>query len=450
MRRSRSVLRSWLPDDGKHSALATVSVAASTWICIGAAVSVRNGAYWGGGAVLVSMAWVGTATAIFYVNRSPRVAAFSSFGLYYATVLAVLLAVEFPAGIYGHGSWLVASRDLTVAAALIAALLVPWSLSRAAQRMALTLISVMVGTSAVAMIRASPRPAIDVWYMYQAASTGILHGLNPYGLHWSSGIIGEVANGFSYLPGSALMLAPFQWLFGDVRYGLIAATLATTWLVFRLADGRFAWLLAAFVLLFPKLMFGIEQSWNDPLLLALIAGFVVLADSGRLRWAVVVLAVAVACIQYGLILLPLAAWYRAFGWRRCCVAAVGGAAIVLPWSLDDWTGFWHSVVLYPLRLPPRPDSLSLYTVALHHGHMPGVFVLAGATAVTAVAFRALLGTSTYAFAAVTAAVFATFVILNKQVFYNDWQFVALLVVIVAAVRTQEREQSQAQVSMPVV
>jgi hypothetical protein len=416
---------------------ATITFVAIIWMAVGLAVSLADGTYTTIGVALVSLAWIALLIMLF----RPRIGEGARSILLFAGFVSFAVAAVYPAGLYGKGPWLETSRVFVLIATAAMALLIPLRLRRATQRVVFGCLAMFSATASISMIRASARPRIDVWYMYQAASRGILHGANPYGLHWTSGIPGEVSNGFSYLPGSALLLAPFNWAFGDVRYGLVAATLVAACGIFWLAKGDYAWLLGAFVLLFPKFTFGIEQGWNDPVLLALVVVFVCLVVSARTRPANVVLTVVFACIQYGVFFIPLAARWAKHGWKRTALAAIGSSAITLPWMIPEWRAAWHSVVVYPLRLPARPDSLSLYTLALVHGWRPSTMVLGLLTGLALLVCLYALEPTAWGFCGSSAFVLATFVLWNKQVFFNDWQLVAMLVVLTGAAGTRCNLQS---------
>lgn len=432
----------------RWEASAAVVLAVVVWLSLGVAVAVRNGNYSGMGVVLVLVGWIAAVLMVFIPRMRVRVLVRNSI-VAAALAMAVATVAIYPAGLYGKGGWLVLSHELAFLAVATTALLLPFvTRGSVPPRVALALITVLSAGASVAMVVSSPHPRIDVWSMYQAASRGLLHGHDPYGLHWTSGMPGEVSNGFSYLPGSALVLAPFQWLFGDVRYGLIVAIVVAAWCVFSIAQEQSAWLLASLILNFPKESFGVEQAWNEPLLFAFVAVFVALMVKRRFRGTLVALVAAVTCAQYGLLYLPLAAGWRAFGWKRLLTAAGSAAVVALPWMIADWHQAWYSVVVYPMKLPARLDSLSLYTLAMRHGWVLGFLPLVSFSLIALVLCWLLIKESAVAFCAAAALVMFTFAILNKEVFFNDWQFVASLTVLAAAVIS--RPEASLDVSRPYV
>jgi hypothetical protein len=410
-----------------------VGGSALVWAALGIAVTPLGGRYTNGTIVFALLGVIGLMLYAFVPSARRLVR--DDIGIAFAALIAVALAITSPAGSYGSGPWLEASHILTVVGACAFAAGLSAGGSRSNQRALLGLITLICVAADVSMIKSSPRPKIDVWYMYQASSRAILHGHNMYAAHWTSHVPGEVANGFSYLPGSALFLAPFNWLFGDVRYGLTAATVVAAWGVFWMATGPYAWALAAMILCFPKQSFGIEQSWNDPLLLALVVLFVFAVVSDRTRLSVLAFLGVLLCKQYGWLLIPLAGLWRSFGWRRLALATIGAIAVVLACALPAWRAFWHSVIAYPLHLPARWDSLSLNSVALRHGFQLGSIAVVFGTLLAIGLSAVLLPRTAFGFCTGAAVVLAAFVIFNNQVFYNEWQLVAEFTVLAAGIST---------------
>ena len=80
-----------------------------------------------------------------------------------------------------------------------------------------------------------------------------------------------------------VLLAPGRWLFGDVRWALTAWTLAGAGLLLALGRWRrpAAWAAAATLLLVPGTTTQVEQSWTEPLLLALLAAWALLVSRDR-------------------------------------------------------------------------------------------------------------------------------------------------------------------------
>jgi len=392
------------------------------WVAIGLGAALGNGTYSADAVVLVT---VGTVLLVFCAARRLRpVRDFDRVATVAAGVV-VLGGVHDAAGVYGSGTALTVSRTLTSVAAVSVSV---WLLAGLPFRRLATYgaIGVMLGAG-VAMVVSSPRPAIDDWYMLQAAGRGLSHGHNIYTVRWTSGVSAEFSNGFAYLPGAALLVWPFHVLFGDVRYGVLAAMAVTAVVLARVRGRTSVVLLGAFVMLYPKAMFGLEQSWIDPLVLASVCVAAYAVVRGRYGWAVVAFALCLVCKQTAWLMLPLAFFWKDFGWRRTALAAGGAVAFTAPWVLAAPHAFYRGAVSYNLFLPARLDSLSLFSIALAHGWSPGLapLVLATVGAMVLVLWR--LPHDTYGFLLGSAVVMAVFNLANKQSFFNEWSLTAGLV-----------------------
>jgi hypothetical protein len=285
--------------------------------------------------------------------------------------------------------------------------------------------------AAVWVIRADPAPRIDVWVILQQASDGLAHGHNAYASTWH-GSPGE-RDAFTYLPWTLALLAPGRWLFGDVRWALVAWTLVGVGSLLALGRWRrpSAWAAATLLVLVPGTTTQVEQAWTEPLLLALLALWALLISRDRAWWAVLPLALALASKQHIVLLLPLLAVWPAFGWRR--TVASGGLAGVLaaPWFLASPADMWHDTVTLLVGFHPILFADTLYLASMHELGSEPPFWLVGlviltvlALAVVAVARRrpgldqVLLWCALVLFVAN---------LVNKQAFYNQYWLVAALV-----------------------
>jgi hypothetical protein len=290
--------------------------------------------------------------------------------------------------------------------------------------------------AAVWIIRADPAPRIDVWVILQQASDGLAHGSNAYASTWH-GSPGE-RDAFTYLPWTLALLAPGRWLFGDVRWALVAWTLAGAGTLLALGRWRrpSAWAAAALLVLVPGTTTQVEQAWTEPLLLALLALWALLVSRDRAWWAVLPLALALASKQHIVLLLPLLAVWPAFGWRR--TVASGGLAgiLVAPWFLASPSDMWHDTVTLLVGFHPILFADTLYLASMHELGSEPPFWLVGlviltvlALAVVAVARRSpgldqvLLWCALVLFVAN---------LVNKQAFYNQYWLVAGLVLVSVA------------------
>jgi hypothetical protein len=291
----------------------------------------------------------------------------------------------------------------------------------------------LAGAAGVAGIRATPRPTIDDWHILQGSARALLHLHNIYGQPWP----GAEGHLLPYLPASAILLAPFYLLLSDVRYGLLAALLVAALLVGRLADrpGRGQPLsqpsslpvLAGLIVVYPWVLYLVEQSWPEPLLLALLAGMVWATGRQRSLLAVACFTAALVTKQHVFILVPFAAIWPAFGLRRTVSSVVAASAIIGCWLLAGPHQFIDGAIRYNLNLAPRRDSLSLFSTAIRMGHTPSFALVPLLMLVAlAVGLWKLPRTAT-GFTLGSAWLLGVFNLLNKQSFFNEWSLVVGLI-----------------------
>jgi hypothetical protein len=280
-------------------------------------------------------------------------------------------------------------------------------------------------------------PRIDVWLLLQQSSQGLLHGDDMYRQHWAHSTGLQAV--YPYLPGTTLLLAPFRWLFGDVRFGLLLAIVVAALVARRLAPQAPA-ALAALLLVMPHWAFLIDQSWTEPLLLAALAVAILALRLERPVVAMLALAVALACKQHIVLLLPLFAVWPGFGWRRTLGSVGLAAAVVLPWLIAGPRDFWHDAVHANLALAVMRRALSLPSLFDRWGFVVGFwFLLLVLAAAYLVALRWLPRTPS-GLALGCALVLWALDLANKQSFFNHYTLpLGLLVIALAAAEQPAQE-----------
>jgi hypothetical protein len=113
-------------------------------------------------------------------------------------------------------------------------------------------------------------------------------------------------------------------------------------------------------------------------------------------------------------------------------SATAALAICLPWAVAAPRPFWHGVLFLDWDLPPRADSLSLFSIALRLGVDPGYLLIAGLTGVALVAGLLLLPRNAYGFLGGCALVMTWFNLASKQSYFNEWELAAGLIVLCMA------------------
>ena len=412
---------------------------------VGAGIAWREGefSYWGlpmvllGWALVVAVAWRGVLPAAPTRRQLLALAAF-------VLASALLLRVERYMHAGDRIGWIQIGFALTAAAAAATAL--PWvaasvTRSRAAAGVALGLAAV-TGVVTVVVV---DDPDIDVWYLLQQSSDGLLRGDNMYQQRWADS--NGLQETYPYLPVTTVLLAPFRWLLGDVRYALLLASLLTVLVAQRLgAPRRVAALLPLLVVVQPKWPFLIDQSWTEPLLLLFLAIAVLALDLERPVVAVVAVGAALACKQHVVLLLPVLAMWPGFGWRRALLSGVGAGVSVLPWFLWSPSAFWEDAVEANLGLGVLERALCIPSLLSRGGvTVSFLFMLAMLGAAYVVIWRRV-PRSTAGLCIASALVLLTLDVANKQSFFNHYSLPlgVLVLALVAAgdERSEHRERHE--------
>jgi hypothetical protein len=359
-------------------------------------------------------------------------------GLSAALALSGVLVWLVPAFSYLTPGPATTVRGLLAGAAVTTALALALPLRTAGDLALIIAVCGYLAASAV-LIRADPAPSIDVWYTLQGAADSLGAGRNIYREIWL-GPPGVMA-AFTYLPWTAVLLAPGRWLAGDVRYALVALTVLAALILRTTSRARAAAGAAALLLLLPGTATQVEQAWTEPLLLACLAGAAVALSRGRMLAAIAMLALGMACKQHLALLLPLLAAWPRFGVRRAVLTAGCAGVLVAPWLLADSRAFLDDTVLLLIRFPPMRFADSLYVLALNEWAwlppfwLTGAVVLATLAAVSWQVQRRDPTVGTWLRWAALVLLIANLV--NKQAFYNQYWLVAALVLTAWAVQSAE-------------
>lgn len=220
----------------------------------------------------------------------------------------------------------------------------------------------------------SGAPHIDVYTFTRHAADALLHGRNPYAIHYPliydarlvetfypPGVVvnGEVTVGYSYPPLPLLLFLPAH-LLGDPRWALLAAMLGTAIFLLRLAPARAGFLVAMVFLFAPRNIYTVGQSWVEPFCGLFLVGFVWSLRRGS-RWAPYWFGAFLASKQFCVLMLPLALLTLPETRRPgFLLRALGLAvAVTLPFFVWNPAAFWEAVGAFHFRNPLRTDALSL-------------------------------------------------------------------------------------------
>ncbi|KRE40266.1 hypothetical protein ASG74_16200 [Knoellia sp. Soil729] len=335
---------------------------------------------------------------------------------------------------------------LTIVGVGAAALLAQPTAARAHAAYLLAVVGHVV-TSAIATL-GDPAPRIDVWVTLQQASDALARGENFYDMSWTDSP--GVQDAFTYLPWTAVLLAPGRWFGGDVRWAIAfwsVVLFAGIWALARPGNGdepgsgRATALRAAVpvavLVVAPGTLTQVDQAWTEPLLAAGIVWWAVLVRRGHAWWAVLPLALACASKQHLALLLPLLLLWRPFGAPRAVATGALTGVLIAPWFLASPSDFVHDTITLLVGFHPIRFANTWYLYFLNEHGVTLPFWLTGLVVLAALATAAWLIHRRqppvdellrwFAFVLLAAN------LVNKQAFYNQFWLSAALVAISLAV-----------------
>ena len=362
-------------------------------------------------------------------------------GLAACAALVVDAAIQAGPANHGHGTWYWLSRGCAFGAAALV-------LATLRRRRLFAPALALLALTGLLRIVATPTPPIDVHFLLTDSTRGLIHGMDMYRQSWpgSHGLQDE----YPYLPWTSVLLLPAWLVTHEVRVGLWVAAVVSAVVLRRLAGKRSAAggavdsaFLPLLVASYPMFAFGLQQSWTEPLLIALLAIMVSAVERGRHGLAVVALALALASKQHIVLLLPLAACWPAFGWRRTLQSTALGFVLVLPWLLAGPRDLWDDAVLLNIHYPVLRRGLDVAAFADRHGVTLG-FGVTIAVCLLAYAVALLrLPRNAAGFAAGSGLVQLALDVFNKQSFFNHYTLVmGLFTIALVASSRQRRAESR--------
>jgi uncharacterized membrane protein len=190
---------------------------------------------------------------------------------------------------------------------------------------------------------------------------------------------------------SLVVVTPFKIVFGDYRYGLLAALVAAVLWIGYARPGPLSPLVAVLLLTQPRGFYVLEQGWTEPIIVALLAATTV----GMLRgtawstgWRAGLLLVTKQYMVFPAVLFLRFLTRRTGGGRArpvrtIAIAMAVGAGVTIPFLLADPGGFVQFVFKQQASEPFRVDSLSYVSLAARYGWGQGSLLVAVATACVA-------------------------------------------------------------------
>jgi hypothetical protein len=427
-------------------------------VAAAAFVAVAIGVYGGGFApaplVIVSIGWALAVAAAVLGKRAPEeisMARTARLLLVAAVVPGIVWQIATPPGLYLQPPL---PADFRMVAVLVAGVAATYAvpLPPNLARWRFPAVVACFAYMAWVVIRASPKPFIDVWWIQQIGAQGLLHGHNPYTLtfpniYGDDGLFGPglVENGrilfYPYPPLSLLLGGVAYLIAGDVRVLFAAMMVVAAISAWWLCRGEVGELAAIALLMQPRSFLVLEQAWTEPVVLAML-GATLIAVRRLLRGprssgiaAGIAGGLLVVSKQFsGVIAIPLL--FALPSKRRPAVALIAVAVVVallVPFAASDAAELWRDLVKSHVLQPFRADALSwLVPPALALGRpLPAAIGFVAGIAVLAATVTP--GGSIAQALRAAAAAFLTLVLFNKQAFTNYyWLGVGILLLSVVA------------------
>jgi hypothetical protein len=251
-----------------------------------------------------------------------------------------------------------------------------------------SLIAVLLFAGMIYTLKAVPQPYVDVFVANTLGADYLLNGQNPYVGKYPDIYHGfyDYVPGYVYWPGVLYIQTLAKAIFGDVRYATIIAEFITVLSLRKILkllkwDPLFRNVIPILWLSFPVSFFVLQQSWVDPLLICAAVLVVLFLTEKKMNWAAVALGYFCAIKQYSVFFSFLVGVYvllrpksegafgatlrdpKSWNWKEFTrFVGISGAvffALVLPFALWDWDGFYFNTVSQLLSQKMRMDSLSL-------------------------------------------------------------------------------------------
>lgn len=391
----------------------------------------------------VSFVFLVTAAWQFYRSGTTRVTA----SFYPALVAALLCTLGFwylkSTGTEQYAAWYEERARSSIGAALCAVgagYIIGWRIVWL--RRTIFCIAALLPVSLWFLVPKASVPVIDTYGIHQGAAAYVVQGKNPYSVH-----VGHIAHmygfggptGYVYPPGNLYPLTIAYYVLGDVRYAQAATMTITAVLIWLIARRTIkdpaAELLTLLFLYHPRSIQVLDRSFTETLIIAPFALFLCLKIYGRLpRVAAAAYGYFFSLKQY-LIFFP-------FQWimierqpQRLIIGMAGAVATLAPFLIADPKSLINSGFLTPLRLPFRPDSLTVASLMfeLYHYSFTATWTLvmgAAATAATFWVFRQHEPLTSYLYAT-TITMFCIF-LFGSQAFIGYYYLVTVLLLLLIA------------------
>ena len=301
------------------------------------------------------------------------------------------------------------------------------------------------------LLRKLPFPGIDVLMFQQQSWQTLLHGVNPYTIHFPDpyppassarfygpgvSVNGVLQFGYPYMPLTLLMALP-GYLLGDVRYASLAAMILSAILIALARPSRGSFLAATLLLFTPAFPLMLFCGWTESYVLLLVAT-AWFCQCRAPRLVPYVIGLLLVSKQYMIIGAPVILllvprpWSMRALWGFIWRAGLAGAAVTLPLVLWEPRAFLHSAVWLQFRQPLRWDALSYLVWAEPKNPTKWMGLPFAGAAIAWLVVMAAGRRRKVPFALALALTMAAFFALNKQAFANYYYLVIGMLCVAAA------------------
>lgn len=282
------------------------------------------------------------------------------------------------------------------------------------------------------MIWGSPNPKIDVFDFTKIGARDFLKGINPYSNTYTPIYKDVTADYYAYPPGTLFFTLPSVFLFNDPRYTYVAADIIVTLILFNIVKNKKNKLVYPLLFLYnPMALTVLEQSWTEPLLIALIILSIWSLLKEKKILSSIIFGLILGTKQYIILLLPL--FIKLFPKLKEKISHVlilflVFSLVILPFYLWNQTDFLHDT-LYFFGESPRYWSLSFTSLFHQLGFNFNSYLYMGLVACIILPFYLQKHFSVNRFLYASAFVLLTFFVFNKEAALNYYYIVGQLLLL---------------------
>lgn len=282
------------------------------------------------------------------------------------------------------------------------------------------------------MVWSSPLPYIDVFDCLKNGAWALFNGDNPYSIFYTKLYPNIIPNFYPYLPGTLLATLPSVLLSNDPRYTFIASELITALLILSLKElKKHRYIFSLLFLYNPISLFLLEQSYTEPLNIALLTACAVLFFKNRLLASTLLFGLTLSSKQYLVFLIPLfynllISKLKIFRSPLFLIPLTVFVIVILPFFLWNQQDFIHDAILLQYNFPPRYEGLTFFSLLYKLGYPfnPSLSMLITLSIFIFIYLRRINKISNFFY--LSSFLYFSFFFFNKWAFANYYYLIAQL------------------------